>query len=201
MAYTKGRQKGRKNLKKTAAGTLINQHGVEFTPDEKRALENAVNRVNRLRNQMLKEAATLPRSVLGKQTGETVGDLQRMGQESDFIIAKRTKSMQRFTSREQFEKALKSMGKINRKDYLDDRIRAYKRNYTKALDNVYSTEETGDIKMRIRMMKPRDFMKLVQQEGDTLEISYHYLPSDQSAKLNQIRQALGLKQKEIPFDE
>lgn len=198
--YRGGRAAGRKNLKKTDAGNLINQHGVEFTPQEKRALETAVNTANRKRARMLKEAATLPRKVAGRETGDTVGSLQLMGKESDFILSKRTKSLQRFRSRAQYEAYMQSLQRVNSRDYIDDRIRGYKRNFMKTLENVYG-DEAKDIVMRVRMMKPRDYMRLVEQD-ETLEIGA-VIPSDAKVpgRLNEIRRALGMKEKPEFFEE
>ena len=192
--YRGGRESGRKNLKRTDRGTLVNQHGVEFTPEEKRALENAVNRANRKRRQMLEEAAPLPRLDAGKPTGMTVGNLQAMGYESDFIMARRSKSLQRFKSREQFENYVGSLERVNDPEYIDDRTRAYKHHFLKTLEHVYG-DEAKDVYMKIRMMKPEDYRRAVEQD-ETLSIDA-VVPSDAKVpgRLNELRKALGLKQK------
>lgn len=192
--YRGGRAPGRKNLKKTDTGNLVNQFGVTFTPEEKRALENAVNTANRKRARMLKEAATLPRMVSGRDTGDTIGSLQLMGKESDFILAKKTKSLQRFRDREQYENYMKTLQRVNSRDYIEDRIRLYKRNHMKALENAFG-DEAKDVMMKIRMMKPKDYMKMIQQD-ESLEISYIYDPTARSGKLNQIRASMGMKLKD-----
>lgn len=196
--YTGGRVPGRKNLKKTTGGNLVNQYGVVFTQEEKRALENAVNTANRKRARMLKEAATLPRKVGGRDTGDTVGSLQLMGKESDFILSRKTKSLQRFRDRDQFDRYLRNLKNVNTRDYLDDRIRMYKRNHMTALENAYG-DEAKDVVMKIRMMKPRDYMKMIQQD-ETLEISYIYDPTARTGKLNQMRASMGMKLKEEYID-
>lgn len=196
--YRGGRAQGRKNLKKTESGNLVNQFGVTFTPQEKRALENAVNTANRKRARMLKEAATLPRMVSGRDTGDTVGSLQLMGKESDFILAKKTKSLQRFRDREQYDNYMKTLKRVNTRDYIEDRIRMYKRNHMKALENAYG-DEAKDVNMKIRMMKPKDYMKMIQQD-ESLEISYIYDPTARSGKLNQMRASMGMKLKDESMD-
>lgn len=196
--YRGGRASGRKNLKKTDAGNLVNQFGVVFTPSEKRALENAVNTANRKRARMLKEAATLPRMVSGRDTGDTVGSLQLMGKESDFILAKKTKSLQRFRSREQYENYLDTLKRVNTREYIDDRVRMYKRNHMQALENAYG-DEAKDVIMKIRMMKPKDYMQMIQQD-ETLEISYIYDPTARTGKLNQMRASMGMKLKDESLD-
>lgn len=192
--YRGGRAPGRKNLKKTETGKLVNQFGVTFSVEEKRALENAVNSANRKRAKMLKEAATLPRMVSGVNTGDTIGSLQLMGKESDFILAKKTKSLQRFRSREQFENYLGTLKKVNSRDYIDERVRLYKRNHMAALENAFG-DEAKDVVMKIRMMKPKDYMTMIQQD-ESLEISYIYDPTARSGKLNQIRASVGMKLKD-----
>lgn len=196
--YRGGRAPGRKNLKKTDTGNLVNQYGVVFSPQEKRALENAVNTANRKRARMLKEAATLPRMVSGRDTGDKIGSLQLMGKESDFILAKKTKSLQRFRTREQYENYMSTLSNVNSREYLDDRIRMYKRNHMKALENAYG-DDAKDVIMKIRMMKPKDYMKMIQQD-ESLEISYIYDPTARSGKLNQMRASMGMKLKEDSMD-
>ena len=192
--YTGGRQKGRKNLVKLDDGRVKNQYGVVFTPEQKKALESAVNRVNRKRVKMLEAEANLPRMVAGKESGDTVRSLQLMGKESDFIISRKSKSLQRFKSEKDYNKYMKNLEKVLSDDYIDDRLRLYKRNHIKAIENVFG-DEAKDVMMKIRMMKPKDYMKMIQSD-EMLEVNYIYDPSDREGKLNQIRASLGMKLKE-----
>lgn len=194
-----GRKPGVPNLKKTGKGTLLNQHGVEFTTAEKRALESAVNSANRKRARMLKEEAQLPRKVQGRDTGDTVGSLQLMGKESDFIIAKRTKSLQRFKSKEDFNRYMEGLKKVNSLEYITERVRMYKRNHMKAIEKAFG-DDAKDVVMKIRMMKPKDYQRMIQSE-EMLEISYIYEPSARAGKLNQLRASLGMRLKEDESEE
>lgn len=192
--YRGGREGGRKNLKKLESGNLLNQHGVVFSIEEKKALESAVNQANRKRREMLKQEAKLPRRVMGVDTGDTVGSLQLMGKESDFILQRKTKSLQRFRSREDYERYMKNLHRVNQRDYIGERVKLYKRNHMKALENAFG-DEAKDIMMKIRMMKPEEYMKMVQSD-EMLEIGYIYDPSARSGKMNQIRASMGMKLKE-----
>lgn len=196
--YRGGRQAGRKNLKKVAGG-LQNQYGVVFTPEEKKALEQAVNTANRKRARMLEQEAKLPRKVAGVDTGDTVASLQLMGKESDFILQRKTKSLQRFQTKEDYNRYMKNLQRVNSRDYITERVRLYKRNHMKAIENAYG-DEAKDVVMKIRMMKPADYMKMVQSD-EMLEISYIYDPSARSGKLNQLRASMGMKLKEEPEDD
>lgn len=196
--YRGGRKAGQKNLKKVDGG-LMNQYGVIFTPDEKKALEYAVNTANKKRARMLEQEAKLPRMVAGRDTGDTVGSLQLMGKESDFILQRKTKSLQRFQTKEDYNRYMKNLQRVNQRDYITERVRLYKRNHMKAIENAYG-EEAKDVVMKIRMMKPADYMRLVQSD-EMLEISYIYDPSARSGKLNQLRASLGMKLKEEGMDE
>lgn len=193
-----GRKQGVKNLVKTETG-FINQFGVEITTAERKALESAVNSINRKRAKMLETEAKLPRKIAGRDTGDTIASLQLMGKESDFILSKKSKSLQRFHSRAEFDRYLKNLQKVNSRDYVTERIRMYKRNHMKAIENAYG-DEAKDVIMKIRMMKPADYMRMVQSD-EMLEISYVYDPSARSGKLNQVRASLGMKLKEEAFDE
>ena len=195
--YRGGRKKGTKNLKRLDDGRIQNEHGVIFTEAEKKALERLVNSANAKRVKMLKMEATLPRMVRGVDTGQTIGQLQLMGKESDFIITRKSKSLQRFNSRADFDKYMSCLEKVNRKDYIRDRIRLYKRNYIKALQNV-SGDLSKDIQMKVRMMKPEQYMRMVSS-NEELEINFFYTTQQLEGKLNQIRAALHMKLKEDPI--
>lgn len=197
-AYRGGRKQGRKNLVKTDTG-IINQYGVNFTNEEKKALESAVNSANRKRKKMLEQEAKLPRKVAGVDTGDTVASLQLMGKESDFILQRKSKSLQRFKTREEYNRYMRNLERVNSRDYLTERIRLYKRNHMKAIENAYG-DEAKDVVMKIRMMKPADYMRMVQSD-EALEINYIYDPSARSGKINQLRASLGMKLKESTFED
>lgn len=182
--YRGGRKPGRKNLERVAGG-YKNQHGLTFTEEQKKALERAVDKSNYQRKKMLAEADELnPRN----------SQLRLMGKESDFIISRQSKSLQQFKSMEDYDKFMTKQDRIRSGEYLDDATRLYKRNYMKALDNAFG-ESAKDIKMKVRMMKPEEFRKMVES-NELAEIGYVYDPSAQAGKLNQIRTAFGMRQKE-----
>jgi len=186
--YAGGRKTGRKNLVKLDDGSVQNQHGVVFTQEEKKALESAVNTANRKRMKMLEKEGQLPRMKGGVDTGDTVRSLQSMGKESDFILARKSKSLQQFRSREDFEIYLDNVRRVNSPDYLDERTRQYKRNHMKALENVFGDEAKGLI-MKIRMMPPEEYRELLQSDED-MEIGFIYDPSDLSARLEQMQNSI-----------
>lgn len=196
--YYGGRKKGSKTLKKLDNGNVMNQHGVEFSQADKKKLESLANRANRKRMQLLEAEAKLPRKKDGKPTGQTVGQLQAMGKESDFILSRKSKSLQRFRSREDFEYYIANLERVNSPEYLEERTRLYKKNHMTALKNVFG-DEAKDVIMKIRMMKPEKYRELLQQEED-LEVSYIYDPSARTGKLNKIRRALNMKEKEYIED-
>lgn len=182
--YRGGRQPGQKNLKKTREG-YVNKHGVTFTAEQKKALERAVDRSNYRRKKQIAEADA--RNPQNHQ-------LRLMGKESDFIISRQTKSLQRFKSMEEYEAYMDKQARIQSGQYLEDATRLYKRNYMSAIDNVFG-EDARDIKMKVRMMKPEQFRKMVE-DNELLEISYIYDPSARAGRMNQIRASLGMKPKE-----
>lgn len=197
--YRGGRKEKTKNLVKLDNGNILNQHNVEFTIAERKALESAVNRANRKRKQMLEKEGDLPRFVGGQDTGQKVSQLQLMGKESDFILARKSKSMQQFKTREAYESYMENLERVNSPDYLKERVKAYKRNHIKALKNVFG-DDAKDVMMKIRMMKHEDYMELLQKDEE-LEVSYIYDPSALAGKLNRIRRSLGMRLKEEPLEE
>lgn len=86
------------------------------------------------------------------------------------------------------------MEKILDPEYEINLARLYKRNYMKALDNEFG-EMAKDVKMKVRMMKPEEFMKMVQSD-ELAEISYVYDESQREGRLNVIRATFGMKLKE-----
>ena len=184
VQYRGGRSPGRKNLKKTETG-YINQHGVKFTWEQKIALDRAVDRSNYRRKKMQAEADAL---------NPNNSQLRLMGKESDFIISRQTKSLQRFKTLEDYERYMDKQARIQSGEYLEDMTRHYKRNYMKALDNAFG-DDAKDIKMKVRMMKPEQFRKMVESD-ELLEIGYIYDPSARTGKMNQIRASFGMKLKE-----
>ena len=187
--YRGGRTPGKKNLQRVDGG-LRNQYGVVFTEEQKKALERAVNRSNRQRKKMIAEEDKL---------NPNASQLRLMGKESDFILARQSKSLQRFKSMEDFENFLKKQERIASGDYLLDRARLYKRNFTKSLLETYG-DDAKDIAMKIRMMKPDEYMRMVASNE---ELEIRYVPSDMvvSGRLNQIRSILGMKLKDDWVEE
>lgn len=191
--YTGGREKGAKNLKKVDGG-FVNQHGVMFTAEEKKALERAANTANRKRKRMLEQEGKLPRFSGGQPTGYTVSSLQVMGKESDFIISRKSKSLQRFKTKEEYERYLDSLRVINSRDYIKKRTELYKRNHMRAIENVFG-DEANDVLEAIENM-PEEEYRLLLQSDEMLEVNYVYDPSARAGKLNQIRASLGMNLKE-----
>lgn len=188
-----GRKKHPPNLKKVAGG-YQNQHGVTFTAEQKAALERAVKRSNYQRKKQLKAEAEMPR-----RNGQSGTQLQLMGFESDFIITHQPRTLQRFKTMADYEKFMDKQVRIQSGEYLADKTRLYKRNYMAALDNVFG-DAAKDVKMRVRMMKPEEFRRMVQSD-ELAEIGYIYDPSAQAGKLNQIRASFGMRLKEEEYDE
>lgn len=197
--YIGGRKGRQPNLKKFDNGSVLNQHGVIFTESERKMLESKVNSANRKRIKMLKEEATLPRMVAGRPSGQNVDSLQSMGKESDFILARKSKSLQRFKTKKDFEIYLKNLDRVNSPNYIDERTRLYKRNHMTALKNVFG-DDAKDVIMKIRMMKPEDYRRALSSD-EMLEVQYIYDPSAKEGKLNQIRASLGMKLKEDYIDD
>lgn len=197
-----GRKRGSPNLVKVEGG-YKNQHGVVFTQAEKKQLERSVDRSNYYRKKQLEREGDLERLKLGKKTGQKVSQLHLMGKESDFIISRQSRSLQNFKSKSDFEKFIDKQARIQSGEYLDDMTRLYKRNHMESLRNVFG-DDAKDVIMKIRMMKPEEYRKMIQQE-EFMEINYIYDPSAARGKLNTIRQALGMKTKEedlfSPLDE
>ena len=199
--YRGGRAKGEKNLTKLPGGGFQNKYGVTFTEAEKKSLVSAVNTANRKRARMLKEMDSLPRMDGKKPTGDTVGTLRIMGKESDFILSPKSKSLQVFRSKAEFENYLDNVRAVNRRDYIDKRTEAYRENYEKALTRAFGSDAKPLIE-KMRSMKLKEYREMVAQNDETLEIGYIYVGQQKTEKLNEIREALGMDiQEEFDDDE
>ena len=183
-----GRKPKTPNLKRVEGG-YQNQYGVTFSEEQKKALERAVRRSNYKRDKQIKaeDAMVTP-------SGRSNAQLRIMGKESDFIIARQSRSLQGFKSMADYEAFMDKQARIQSGEYLNDRTRLYKANHMQALKNVFG-DDAKDVIMKIRMMKPEKYREMLQKD-EFLEVSYVYDPSALSGKLNQIRQSLGMKTKE-----
>lgn len=182
-----GRKEKIPNLKKVEGG-FQNQYGVTFTPEQKKALENAVRRSNYARDKQIKAE-----DALVTPSGRSNAQMRIMGKESDFIIARQSRSLQGFKSMADYESFMDKQARIQSGKYLEDRTRLYKANHMQALKNVFG-DDAKDVIMKIRMMPPEKYREMLQKD-EFLEVSYVYDPSALSGKLNQIRQSLGMKTK------
>lgn len=185
--YVKGSGKtGRKNMRQVEPGLWENEYGVRFTTAERRALKRAEQKSQAIREKQIAEMGT---------PTEHQSQLRLMGkEENEFIISRQDKPLQKFKSRESFEKYLEKQARIHSGEYQLERARLYKRNFINSLMDTYG-DDAKDIAMKVRMMKPDEYMKMVAGD-EVLEISY--VPSDMyvSGRLNQLRAHLGMKLKD-----
>lgn len=149
-----------KNLQKSPDGFLYNQYGIEFSFDEKKRLESLVNTANAKRRRMLKQEGEMELFTGGEAQGTGVAD-NVLGRESDFVIQAKTKSLQRFRTREDFDNYLKNLERTNKRDYIDTRVQQYKDNYIQALEGQGIDK---NITKSLKKMKTKDFMKLARTE-------------------------------------
>ena len=182
-------RKGRKNLNRVG-DSYFNEHRVEITVDEKRELENLVRRANRKNKKMSEEWLNKPYTPYGVDTGLTNRDRHAFSRdpnhiESDFIISRRSASLQQFKTRESFEGYVDSLKKVVDPKFIEKATRSYKRNYMAALENVFG-DDAKDIKMKVRMMKPDQFREMIERD-DIREIGFIYGEEHRDARLEAIR--------------
>lgn len=191
MTKGKGRKKGVPNLKKTDRGTLINKKGVEITVEEKKHLESLVNSINRKRKRMTEKEKQLFRTADNATTKQTLGEVQRFGQESDFILQPKSKSIQRFESRKEFDTYMRNLERVNQKDYVKKRAQQYKRNHLKAIENTFGKK--NELYMRIRMLPLNEYVDKVASDIDFLQIAYVYSEEEKEHRYNQILESIKKK--------
>lgn len=197
--YVKGSGKtGRINMKRVTGGWM-NQHGVVFTDKERRAMRKATKASNAKRAAELAAWSEQPHMVGGRQMTPDKSQLRLMGKETEFIVSQQHGDIQKFKTRVDFAKYMKKQERIASGEYERDKIRLYKRNFMQSLVNVYG-DAAKDIAMRVRMMKPEEYMRMVAND-ERLEI--RYVPSDVKVdgRLDELRQALGMKLKDDEWGE
>jgi hypothetical protein len=170
-----GRKKGSKNLRKSGEA-IINKNGVAFTEEEHKALVSAVNSANRKAKRMRKEEGELEYYIGGQATGYKRKDLPFfMGAEMDFALSKKSKSLQRFRNKIEYEKYMDNLRRVTARGYEKERAEGYRANHIQALDEVFGKAAEGVIKV-LEDMNIKDYMKTVAMD-ESLTISY--IDSDQ----------------------
>ena len=183
----RGRKKGSKNIKREG-DQLVNFHGVEFSESDKRQLESLVNSANRKRRRMLKAEGDLERVIAGRATGQTIAEsVGRMGKESDFVLAKKTKSLNRFRTRKDFDRYIDNLQRVVKRDYVENRIKQYKENHAKAIRDAYG-DQAKDILETLENMTIKEYAKAVQSD-EVLEIGFVYIPSEKDRKFARLERA------------
>lgn len=185
----KGRKKGSKNIVREG-DFLVNQHDIKFTDAEKRKLESLVNSANRKRRRMLQAEGGLERFVAGRATGQSIAESTgRMGKESDFVLAKKTKSLNRFRSKKDYDRYIANLEKVVKRDYVKARVEQYRDNWAKAIESVYG-DDAKELIERVETMTVNEYIKAVQ-EDEILEINEVYIPTNEKGKqFNKIEKAI-----------
>lgn len=184
-------KKGRKspNLKKVGKNKVENQHGVTFTDKEKKKLESLVNSAMRKRKRMLDTNHAMEVEHGGKKLGITNSDLARMGKESDFVLAPKSKSLQRFKSKEEYKKYVKNLKKVVDRDYVEKRVAQYQKNDAKAMKRVFGRKRGNELAKMLKGISAKEFLALAQKD-EVLEIGYIYSPEGVESKYNQLKATL-----------
>lgn len=168
--YVGGRPKGRPNLKKVGRSQKVeNQWGVQFTPQDRKKLENLVNSANQKRRRLLKDEQTMQLFGLGENLGVPVSD-SRMGRESDFVFARKSKSLHQFKTRDEFNNYLRQLRKVVDRQYIARQSERYKKNYVKAMRNQGFNK---DVIKQVRQLSQKDFLKLSRTE-ELVRFGYVY---------------------------
>lgn len=165
--YRGGRNKGKKNLTRLDDGSYVNQYGVVFSQDEKKRLESSVNTANRKRKKMIERTDSLPILFGGQPTGQTQRDLRTMGKPSDFLITQKTKSLQRFRTKEDYYTYMEALQRVNSRDYVERRVDLYRNNIIQAgiSSGVINNSRKGRIiEQTLRSLSPEEFARLAIQE-------------------------------------
>lgn len=178
-----GRKKGQKNLKRVG-NKVINSSGVSFTEREQKQLQSLVNSVNRKRKKiMTDERYRDMRTALGVDPDFILGvhsEKNLWGTGADPLLSvNRSKSLNRFKTKEDYRKYIKSLKNMARDDYVESRLKHYKRNKIKAIKEVYGDSAKEQIRL-LNKLTIEEFAEVLRKGriSDTYYLNSDYDESD-----------------------
>lgn len=179
----------------------VNQYGVKIPVKDVEQFRRNVAAINKRAARQAEKYSKFERMIDNQPTGQKVGDLMRMGYEPELAYAKRTANLNQFQSAEAFRSRVKASEKALKKDYISSRVADYKRNYTKALEQVYGTDAKPLIN-KVRSMKQADFIKMITSNPDQLSIKNVYSKTGNSAEnLYQLAESWGAKKASAEYEQ
>lgn len=134
------REKGVKNLINVGYGSRVNQHGVRFTASEMKIFRNQVQRLNK-KSDAYKDRVRL----LKEQSKYGKGSRVKI----DPLFSKKSASLQRFKTREQFERYSATLRRQSSKSYTPGRFRTEKENFKEAIRSVFNRSQVLRINTRV----------------------------------------------------
>lgn len=176
MAYQKPRK------------TVTNAYGVRIPKSELEEFEKLVERANRKRSRMLNEEKNLMFLSNGKSTGRKLAESKiLMGKTSDFVLAPKSKNIDRFQSKKEFNRYKENLIKVTDRNYIKERVKLYRENYIKGMYRQMGTHIDGEklkqIEKNLRSMTPTQFRRFAQQEeAATFEYIYSPIEAQNRAK-------------------
>lgn len=179
----------------------VNQYGVKIPVKDVEQFRRNVAAINKRAARQVEKYSKFERMIDNQPTGQKVGDLMRMGYEPELAYAKRTANLNQFQSAEAFRSRLKASEKALKKDYISSRVADYKRNYTKALEQVYGPDAKPLIN-KVRSMKQADFIKMITSNPDQLSIRNLYSKNGNSSEnLYQLAKSWGAKKASAEYEQ
>lgn len=172
-----------KKLTYTAEGIAINIHGVNITAEQQKKIKNLTDSVNRKRRELIKQEKQMLEEYKEK-TGKELAF-----KESLFVIHKKSRSLQRFTSEEEVEKYIKRLQRQSSREYIDKATELYKENYIKAMKDAYGQAITPDIENLVRKTPNKDFRMMIVTDS-LEEISPYYATADLEEKAELVKTAI-----------
>lgn len=192
----RGVRKQNKNRLIHFEGDVFNKYGIQFTEQEHRDLKNLADSANRKRRNMIKNEHKLTEFFGGVSHDKTIGELSgKMGKESDFILAKKSKSLHRFQSHEEYENYIRYLRDVVSSDYVSRRVEDYRKNQIKALQKTFG-KKSKKLVSQVRSMNTEQFMNLVQSD-EASEMWFIYSMDELEKKYKAVSKAINRVTKEI----
>lgn len=162
-------------LKRNQFGSIILPSGEKITRSEQKALRSAVSSANRKSKRIL--------SLRPKELVQTKYNM--FGNESDWLLRKKSVSFNRFKNKAEFNKYLKSVKNVASGAFERNRNKVYFENYKRAIRNVFGSK-SRDLIIKINRVGDKKLIDAIIKGELEAEIGYIYDPENFETKYNQI---------------
>lgn len=177
-----------KNLKKVGYGSVENQWGVRITKKEQKEIKSLVAKANRTREKMLKFQDNLEMRHAGKLKGVKYGDIyEGLRPPSDFIIQKKSASLQVFRTKKGLQGYIKHLKKVTSDKYIKNTVKQLRASHIKAIQNTLGSQP--DLVKMIKNLSVEQYYELYLTD-DCFTVQYVYDLDELDTRVKNIKNSI-----------